>query len=262
MQLAAAGVHQLELDLDVLARAQPGFADLRLVREGRQIPYFLERPALSRSLELSASPASDPKRPRFSRWQIKLPQSGLPLTRVTLASPTPLFQRQLRLFETITDERGNSYERNLASADWSRTPGNQNTLIIPLGLAPATDTLILETDNGDNPALALGRVNATHAVSRLLFKSEHAPLALYYGHPQSAAPRYDLALVANQILAAEKQVATLGAEEKARPDGWGKTLLGGGKGGVLFWSVLAIVVIALLAIVAKLLPKPPGTASP
>ena len=260
VQLAAAGVHQLELDLDVLARAQPGFGDLRLVRDDRQIPYLVERPALSRSLELTPIAANDPKRARLSRWQIKLPRSRLPLTRLTLTSSTPLFQRHLRLFETITDDRGNSYERNLASADWSRTPGNQNALTIPLGLAPATDTLLLETDDGDNPALALGRVTATHAVTRLLFKTEHAPLTLYYGHPQSAAPRYDLALVANQILAAEKHVATLGAEEKARPDGWSKTLLGGGKGGVLFWSVLALVVIALLGVVAKLLPKPPDAA--
>jgi hypothetical protein len=258
VQLAASGVHQLELDLDVLAHAQPGFDDLRLVRDGRQIPYLLERPALSRSMELTPLPANDPKRPRISRWQVTLPRARLPLTRLTLVSPTPLFQRRLRLFEIITDDRGNSYERNLASADWSHTPNDQPTLVIPVGLPPATNTLMLETDNGDNPPLALGRMTATHPVTRLLFKSEQAPLTLYYGHPQSAAPRYDLALVANQILAAEKQIATLAAEEKARPDGWSKTLLAQGKGGVLFWSVLALVVVALLAVMAKLLPKPPA----
>ena len=73
------------------------------------------------------------------------------------------------------------------------------------------------------------------------------------------APRYDLALVAGQILAAEKSVASLGAEEPARTGGWADQALAGPRGGIIFWSALAIVVVALLIVVAKLLPKPPAT---
>ena len=72
---------QIELDLDVLSRERQGFADLRLVRGGKQVPYIMERTSISRALALTASSSNDPKQPRLSRWIIKLPLSGLPLTR-------------------------------------------------------------------------------------------------------------------------------------------------------------------------------------
>ncbi len=257
VRVAAAGVQQLELDLDVLAQAQRGLADLRLVRDGAQVPYLLERPNLSRALELTAKAAEDPKRPRTSRWEIALPRAGLPVTRLTLASPTALFQRHLRVFETTDDGRGNRHERTLASGDWSHTPEDKRSLTLTFTTPPLTATLFLETDNGDNPPIALGAVTAAHPVVRLLFKTDAAPVALYYGHAQAAAPRYDLALVAGQILAATKEAATLGAEEQARAEGWAKGALAGARGGVVFWAALALVVIVLLIVVAKLLPKAP-----
>ncbi len=261
VQVTTAGVQQLELDLDVLVRAQSGFGDVRLVRDGAQVPYLLERPALSRSINLTLQPANDPQRPRASRWEITLPQAGLPLTRLTLASPTALFQRHVRVFETVTDDRGNRHDRTLANAEWSHTPGEARPLTLSFNAPPTTATLRIETDNGDNPPIALSAATATHGVARLLFKTDTAPVALYYGNAEAAAPRYDLALVAGQILAAQKIIAALGPEEKARSDGWAKTALAGARGGVLFWSVLALVVVVLLVVVAKLLPKPPATSA-
>ena len=100
-------------------------------------------------------------------------------------------------------------------------------------------------DYGDNPPLALGPVTAAYPVTRLLFKTESPP-TLYYGHRQVSAPRYDLALVAGQLLSAEKNLATLGPGEKAQPDGWSATAFRTPYSGVLFWSVLALVVLTLL----------------
>lgn len=256
VRLAAAGVQQLELDLDVLVQAQRGLGDLRLLRDGAQVPYLLERPNLSRAIALTAKPADDPKRPRTSRWEIALPRAGLPLTRLTVSSSTALFQRHLRLGETVTDDRGHRHDRTLATADWSHTPEDKRPLTLVLSSPPATATLWLETDNGDNPPIALGVVSAAHPVARLLFKTDVAPLALYYGHAQAAAPRYDLALVAGQILAATKETATLGPEEPARAEAWPARVLRGSNS-ILFWGVLALVVAVLLGVVAKLLPKPP-----
>ena len=278
VELAAAGVQQLELDLDVLARAQPAFADLRLMRDGAQVPYLLERPALSRTTPLAITPANDPKRPQFSRWQIKLPRASLPVTRLTFTSSTALFQRHLRLFEKVADERrGETIERPLGDAEWSHTPGNARPLTLSFYSPPATDTFFLETDNGDNPPIALTSASAAYPVARLLFKTEPAlspsngpgppalspsnGVALYYGNRAAAAPRYDLALVAGQILAAEKSVALLGPEEKSRADGWGAGALAGSRAGYLFWGVLVLVVVGLLVVVAKLLPKPPAPAA-
>jgi hypothetical protein len=267
VQLATAGVQQLELDLEVLARAKAGLADLRLVRDGAQVPYLLERPALARTVALTAAAAADPKRPRVSRWQLKLPRSGAPITRLMLASGTAVFQRHFKLVEKIADERrGETRERTLASADWSQTPGEKRPLALPLAAPPAADVIFLETDNGDNPPIELSSVRAEYRVARLLFKTDSGAaataagdgLALYYGNNKAEAPRYDLALIARQILAAEKSVATLGAEEPMRAGGWGGQWLAGLSAGWIFWGALGLVVIGLLFVVAKLLPKPPA----
>ena len=251
-----AGVQQLELDPDVLAHAVPGLGDLRLVRAGAQVPYLMEHAPVSRLFPVPFVVAGDPKRPSLSRWELTLPHATLPLSRVMLRSSTPLFQRHLRLGEKVTDDRGGTYERVLAEADWSHTPGHDAGLILNFSAVPATDRLWLETDNGDNPPLVLGAVQAAYPVTRLLFKAEPGPLALYYGNKEASAPRYDLNLVARQILTAEKSISTLGLEEKARGDAWAAGLVAGARGGPLLWISLALVVVVLLVVVARLLPKP------
>jgi hypothetical protein len=259
VKLLAGGVQQLELDLDVLARAQRDFADLRLVRDQAQVPYVLERPTLTRATAVPLRSNPDPKRPRVSRWELKLPRPGLPLVRLTLTSPDALFQRRLQLAERVTDARGATHERALATGDWTKTPGSEPPLVIPLGVAPTTDTLWLETDNGDNPPLALTpTAQVQYPVARLLFRAEPGPLALYYGHRQATAPHYDVRLIAGQLFAAEKNVATLDAEQPARAEGWASGTLARLRGGVAFWGALILVVLVLLGIVAKLLPKPPA----
>jgi hypothetical protein len=257
VRLEAGGVQQLELDIDVLAHAQRTLGDLRLVRDRVQIPFILERADVSRAVALTFVADDEPQRSGLSRWRIALPHAGLPLTRLTLVSPTALFQRRFRVFEKITDDRAGTYERTLAEADWSRTPGQQHALVLSLAEAPATDALFLETDNGDNPPIALASISAAIPVARVFFKTDAGPLALYYGNPDAGAPRYDLNLVATQILAAEKNPATLEPEEPMRKRGWRASLVAGARGGVVFWGALALVVIALLALVARLLPKPP-----
>jgi hypothetical protein len=257
VHLVAPGVQQLELDLDVLSHMQPNAGDLRLLQDGRQLPYLLERPALARPLVLALTPSPDPKRPSWSFWKIKLPFARLPLTRLTLATTTPFFQRHLRLYERIADQRGHAYDHTLADAEWSRPPDGGGALTLSLSSPPQTDTLILEIDNGDNPPLVLAAPQGAFAVVRLLFKADAAaPLELCYGHPIASVPRYDLQIVAPQILRAEKHVATL-APRDAPVRGGGRTLFDGYRNSILFWGTLTLVVVVLFFAIARLLPKPP-----
>jgi hypothetical protein len=50
VKLNRAGAQQVELDLDVLARAGRALSDLRLVRAGKQLPFILERTSISRTI--------------------------------------------------------------------------------------------------------------------------------------------------------------------------------------------------------------------
>ena len=247
-----------ELDLDAIAKSRPDFADVRLLRAGNQIPYVLEQPGLARSLSLLPEASPDPKRPSVSVWSIRLPKAGLPIRSIVLASTSSLFQRQFRIFEKLTNQEGNSYEYALASGQWSRTPdpGMPENRAFGLQDRMRTDTLWIETDNGDNPAIALGTVQAVYPVLRLVFKvAEPDGFTLAYGNPSAGAPRYDLSLVAVRLLTSSRSIAHMSADEEGTGP---RNPFAGISGGYVFWGALALVVVALLVVVAKLLPKPSG----
>jgi hypothetical protein len=255
VQLATAGAQQLELDPDVLARALPDLRDLRVVSENAQLPYLIERTSISRIVNLAAASANDRERPTISRWQLKLPQAGIPITRITCASDSPLFERTFRVWEELTDERGNKYPAELAQPTWRRVP-NQTTgqLAASFERPPRSDTILIETDNGDNPPIELHEFRGYYPATRVIFASTRSqPLALYYGNDEAASPRYDAKLMAAQLLRSERTAAALGPQETLKSERVTETLRGSAR--YIFWGVLGIVVVALLLLISRLLPK-------
>jgi hypothetical protein len=248
------GAQLIEPDLDVLAQARPDFADLRVLRAGNQVPYIIQRTSITRALTPSVTAANDPKNPKLSRWIIKLPKSDLPISRLTCVAQTPLFVRAVSLYEDVTDDRGGTYRHPLGGAIWTQTPERRSKeFALPVDSTLESDTLILETDNGDNPPIQLEKFAAFYPATRVLFKAKADDgLFLYYGNPSVSSPSYDLSLVAAQLLAAEKNVASLSTEEQLKKSSWNQMP---GQGGVLFWGILALVVIVLLIVISRLLPK-------
>jgi hypothetical protein len=255
------GVQRLELDLETLAHARADLGDLRLMRGATQVPYLRDPASGTHRFAPAVTTADDPKRPDVSRWQLKLPYPRLPLTQLVCKSPTPLFQRRVELYEEVHDRgRGLRYRRPLGLADWSQTPGEpaRELTLAPGGL-PETDTLFLETTNGNNPPVVLEQFECSAPAPRLVFKltGPADDLCLYFGNPAAFAPGYDLSLVAADVHAAPKTPATLGVMEHLKPGAgwrWGSA----GSGGPLFWVVLAGVAASLLVLIVRLLPKPPA----
>ena len=230
------------------------------MRDGRQVPYILERTSISRLLTPTVTATNDSKDKKLSRWIIKLPQRNLPITRLSCNARTTLFQRDVALHEELADERGEKYRRLLSSAAWVQTPDGKNREFVLTFDSPLqSDTMFLETHNGDNPPIELDKFKVFHPATRLLFKAKADDvISVYYGNPRVSPPRYDLSLVAGQLLAAEKSVVTLLAEEQLKKSSWseGRTP---GKGGVVFWGILAVVVVGLLFVISRLLPKAAAT---
>jgi hypothetical protein len=255
VSLKSAGAQSIELDLDVLSHAQPNFADLRVVSSGKQLPYILEPTSIRRPLAPSVTAASDKKDRTISRWILKLPRTGLPINRLSCEAHTPLFQRVVSLYEELSDNRGDKYRRPLGGASWFQTPDRAGQpLILTLDASPTGDTLILETHNEDNPPIDLAKFQAFYPATHVLFKAQPGEeLLLYYGNPQAGAPHYDLSLVAGQLVAADHTEAGLGAEQQLKKS-WVRSYTPG-KGGIVFWGVLAVVVVVLLVIVSRLLPR-------
>ena len=265
VHMTRSGVQQLDLDLGVLAVDDDSFRDLRLVRDGKQFPYILERTSISRKLvpEFFATP--DPKRPSLSRWRVHLPFANLPVMRLTCTSTSALFQRQISLYEQLTDERGEKYDRPLGQTAWVRTPpASAMALEMNLAVRPRTDTLILETDNGDNPPIELANAQLFYPVTRVLFKAPTAPPTyLYYGNREADFPQYDLNLIAPRMLAAAKSVAALDSSEPVKKSSPAEDSdkVAGTKSAI-FWAALSLVVIVLLVVIGRLLPKTPPPAQP
>ncbi len=259
IQLSKPGAQQIELDSDVLARAAPDQRDLRIVVDDRQLGFLSERPSISRSLPLASASANDLKKPGLSRWSLNLPQAGIPITRITCAVDSALFQREMRLWEEAADDRGDKFPRDLGHATWKKVPGEtSHEFTIHLDAAPRSSTLFLETDNGDNPAIKLHDFHGHYPVSRVVFKTEPdftQPIWIYYGNPDAAPPHYDVALVADQLFRAERAPATLGRQQNmdSKTERIIQTLSGSGL--YIFWGVLGLVVAALLLLISRLLPK-------
>jgi Protein of unknown function (DUF3999) len=254
IQIAQAGAQQVELDPDILARAAPDFRDLRVVSENTQVPYLIECTSIERTVPFSARSANDPKRPTLSRWQLKLPQP-LPLRRVSCASTSALFERTFRFWEELTDERGDQYPHELAQITWQRVPNQPaRQLAVPFATPSKTDTVLMETDNGDNPPIELGDFRGYYPVTRIIFvSSKSQSIELFYGNEEAAAPRYDAKLIAAQLLRSERTPAALGPQELLRSERMAETLTGSTR--YVFWGVLGTVVIALLVLISRLLPK-------
>ena len=255
VQVAKAGAQQLELDPDVLAHAMPDLRDLRVVSEEVQLPYLIERTSINRTVTLAAESANDSERPKVSRWQLKLPQAAIPITRITCASDSSLFERTFRLWEELTDERGDKYAGELAQATWRRVPNQPaGQLAAALERTPRSDTILIETDNGDNPPIELHDFRGYYPAARVIFTSaESQPTALYYGNDEAATPRYDAKLMAAQLLRSERIPAAFGPQETLKSERVRETLSGSAR--YIFWGALGIVVVALLVLISRLLPK-------
>jgi hypothetical protein len=256
LRISGAGAQELELDLDALAHAKADLADLRVMSGGNQVPYIIERTSIRRSLTPAVRATNDVKHPKLSRWIIQLPRANLPIERLACAAKTPLFQRAMSLSEDLSDERGEKYRRELGGALWTQTPERKGKeFALSLNGPAQGDSLLLETENGDNPPIALEKFALFYPATRVLFEAKAGDeLFLYYGNPGVPPPNYDLSLVAEQLLAAERKTASLAGEQQLRKTSWGESHAAS-QGGLVFWAVLALVVIVLLIIISRLLPQ-------
>jgi len=254
----ASGVIRIELDPAALAGSNNDLGDLRLVQDGRQLPYLIETNHKMRTIHAAVAERPDPKRPGVSRWQITPPLEHLPVLDLMADSPSPLFTRTFIATAQRKDELGNTWMQTLGTATWTKdtTPnGFSNSLMLGFAGARLPAEFWLETDNGDNPPIKVENIRLLFAAPLLAAKLvSAAPLFLYYGNPQAAAPSYDLRLVRDELLSADKQSATLTAEEILKPDRRQSDEVS--PGSPWLWAALALVVAVLLVVVGRMLPKP------
>jgi hypothetical protein len=248
------------LPLDAAALAHGSLADIRIAAAGgRQVPFLVERldeplsvalPALER-VKSARDPASR------SHYLIHLPYAGLPGSRLVLGTDARVFDREVAVemlpsAEDDTRSRGRSI--TIAQSPWQHTQPELPAPALTIGLPPLrVADLSLVIDEGDNAPLPIRDATLLLPAYRLrFFRDGHTPLMLLYGRPDLAAPRYDLTLVAPRLLGATAQDVVPGPEQGS-PNVTGVTPT------VVFWGALALAVLVLVVLIARLLRPDGGT---
>jgi hypothetical protein len=251
----------------VLSRSGENLVDLRLAdTTGHQIPYLLEKrdeplaldlPNLSRQARQTGREGEGAP-PSLSRYAIELPYPALPGARLVLTTTARVFERNLRLVEPASAERGRAVDRRgepeartVAEATWRHadpdTPAPALTLDVPPSPGTRFDLLVEE---GDNAPLPIAAPHLLLPAVRVRFFHPEEPLTLLYGQPSLPPPRYDLALLAPRLLGAAAHEIALGPETAgtAKPEPDPAAL-----GRKIFWGALVGAVVVLLLVLGRLL---------
>ena len=124
IKVVRAGAQQLELDLDVLSHAQAGFEDLRLMRDGKQVSYIIERTSIQRALTPDVTVTNDARNPKLSRWILKLPRSAFARHSIAVQIPhAAISTRDDGSTKSFPTNAATNTSIPLASASWTQTPG-------------------------------------------------------------------------------------------------------------------------------------------
>lgn len=242
-----------EVPEGVYAVARPDLGDLRLVSDGRQIPFLLvsdPQPALVERLA-ALTPLATSERVSA----VELGESGAPgWSEVLVQADAAPLDRRVRLVGSRG--RGPDGEERRTSGAWTAwTCSLPAPLPCVLSLRPpsmpAGTRWRLEIEDGDDAPLPAVTVELYRRVDRLRFPVPVAdPLFLLAGHPALQAPRFDLAHRADQVLAAPAATARARALQPPAPDADSRL------GRALWLLALAAAVAALLWILARVLARP------
>jgi hypothetical protein len=259
------GLSALPLDAAALAQSRgPGgrFADVRILDEqNRQIPYLLERrdeplqidvkwaPAETKLAELTRGPGR-----QLSVYRVTLPYANLPPATLVLETSARVFLRNVQLgIERPADRRKRDpWFEQLASATWRHADQERPARPLTLRLEqPAQPDLLLVVDEGDNALLPIASAKLLLPSYRLRFY--HPPggaLRLAYGRDDLQSPRYDLALLAQQVMGAPARDVAAAAGAAASPAAGGDPRL---ISPLTFWILLGAAVLVLVGIIVRLI---------
>jgi hypothetical protein len=261
-----AGLVAVALDANVLAHSggpDRSFSDVRVVdASDRQIPYIVEHTAEPLSLELVIERLATPPKTLpaaqsgRSVYRVKYPVSGLPPTRLVLTTSARVFQRSVMVAEEREPDgtrRRDPWLDAIASARWIHVDQDKPATALTVAVRPpAGSELLVIVDEGDNTPLPITNARVLLPSYRLrLFRAEDARLRVAYGRSDLSRPQYDLALLAPQLLGSPAADAALEPESSTGAPPAAVALVSPR----LFWVAMAIAVVVLVGLIARLLRK-------
>lgn len=257
-----AGLVAVPLDVAVLAhsRGPSGqFADVRVADEsGRQVPYLLELLQESIAIDLPLQRV-EPKARELttagnrnrSVYAVRLPYADLPSGTLVLETSARVFSRSVTAgVERPADRsRRDTWFETLASAPWVHAEQESVAPALSLPIQSLRERQVLiAVDEGDNSPLAITRARLLLPAYRLRFFHPGGRLQLLYGRDDLALPRYDLALLAPQVMGAEARELQPAGEDPS-DDKPASSLVSPR----LFWFGLIVAVVVLAGLIVRLM---------
>ena len=257
-----AGLVTIPLDAGVMAHsgiASRRLAGLRVVdRSNQQIPYLLEKRdeplIVDAAVERRDLPAGVQRTDRTTSYLVRLPYAQLPNAQLVLTTRARVFKRAVTLGTvTAASEREPARFARQASSTWVHADESLPSPSLTFGLPEQPrGELFLLVEEGDNQPLPIEKATVllpSYAIR--LFRPADQPLRLIYGKDGIPAPRYDLQLLAPQVMGRRAEEIGMGVEQ---PFGAAAAPLSAELvPPAVFWSVLALAVVILLAMVARLM---------
>ncbi|MDJ0852679.1 MAG: hypothetical protein QNK04_30285 [Myxococcota bacterium] len=238
------GLSRLRLAPEDTAHSRADLADIRVVdADARQWPYLMQRNARAGKVSLEVTALQSQR--RSSRLELELPVAPLRLSRITLHSEAPFYDRG---YELLTfDEHGN--QKTLARGRIVKQARRPRPTRISFPAQPVSE-LELVIDDGDDAPLDFHEITARVSLPELFLVAPAGTYSLLIGNPDVRAPRYELervrdvvlAVSGNRVVAAPLQANhdySLAASLRGE-DGPGSLLQAG-----LVWGVLLVAVVVL-----------------
>lgn len=241
-----AGLTVVLLDPEVMAHSSE-LRDVRIIdRSSRQVPYVVEHRHEPLMVPLTVPPRTT-RQNNKSVYSLRLPHERMPAgARIALTTSGRVFQRNVEVWQSA-DERRGSEAIPLTNAMWRSMDPSQTPPVLTFDVPSNSQSLEIVVAEGDNAPLPIAAAKLYMPGYALRFYHPGAPLSLIYGNPQARAPEYDLALLAPRLF-----------QEKAREVRLLKTTARSGEDGEAkerryFWIAIAVVALALLALLVRLL---------
>lgn len=262
-----AGLISVPLDAAVIAHsglAARRLKDVRVIdRDSLQVPYLLEsrdEPLLVDARVERRDLPSGIEGPagRATSYIVHLPYAELPSARLVFTTRARVFQRSVTLGMVVpAEERRPARFMPINSATW--THAEESIAAPPLSFSLAESRrgdLVLLVAEGDNQPLAIEKATLLLPSYALrLFRPPDVPLRLVYGRDDIEAPRYDLQLLAPQLMGRIAEDVVSGPEQ---PFGTSPADAAPAVLPAVFWASLALAVIVLLGLVVRLIRRDAG----
>lgn len=255
----------ISIPLDAAVMAHSGIrsrrlTDLRVVDRGNlQVPYLLEKrdePVIvDITMERRDLPSGvQPPGGRITSYAVRLPFEKLPDARLVLSTQARVFRRSVTLSSVVpAAERRPARLDPHANLTWvhadEATAAPSVTFPLPESIA---GELFLIVEEGDNQPLPIDKATILlPSYAMRLFRRPDLPLRLIYGKDHVPAPRYDLQLLAPQVMGRLAEEVVPGLEQRFGSPA--ASLAVDMVPPVVFWSVLALAVLVLLGLIVRLM---------